>query len=275
MKLKIRKTGDEASIMLPQEMAHLFSDGSEIELFHLRDGIYLIAASGEIEKGIRLEPVKAQLPKAMEKAGIAQGGWKAPSLSLTPDEAQVASKLTSIKFENRQVPQVEKGLNAAEKKAVSSLLAKKLVSVMKSAKYPKGVFSISDALYASTRTGQPGGMPLRSPPINTVDHLRRLGYMILDNENEAKGVMPVLQAEITTDEVKGVRGFDKKYYVLLRSFYLQNEGRLLALLDKSPATADAMAPEMHLTPEAVRTLLIVLSDGGEVIEKQKGVWERA
>jgi len=105
--------------------------------------------------------------------------------------------------------------------------------------------------------------------------LRKLGYMILDNENEAKNVMPTLASEITHDDVKGVRGFDKKYYVLLRSFYLEHEGRLLAALDRGPKNADAMAPEMHLTPEAVRTLLVVLADGGEVIEKQKGVWQRA
>ena len=43
----------------------------------------------------------------------------------------------------------------------------------------------------------------------------------------------------------------------------------------NPLLVNVSARHCHLTPEAVRTLLLVLADSGEVIEKKKGMWERA
>lgn len=280
MILKARKLEDGVALMLTPEIAKAL--GEEAEAIHLRDGIYLVAAKGGIDSATgragREEAAAAAPAKytpVSSGKNVLQISKPAAMPSLSADEMAVARRLSAIKFQSRQVPQVEKVLNAAEKKALETLLQKKLVQIMKSEKYPKGVFNISDAMYAAAKPGQAVTAPVPTTAINSVDHLKRLGYMILDNENEAKSVMPALHDQITTEDVKGVRGFDKKYYVLLRPFFMQHEGKLRALLGKGGMTCEQIAPELHLTSEAVRTLLLVLADSGEVIEKKKGMWEMA
>lgn len=280
-RLKITKGETGAFAALPDELASALKDGQEIEIFPLRDGIYIITIPGALsEKMPTAAPVQTK-SEAAKPLPIRAAPAASLGISLERDEEAVARKLCKIRYENREVPKVEAMLNAAEKKALAGILQKKLITIGKNAKYPKGVYNISDALYNAMRT--PGTAPaasarapsVASPPINTVEHLQKLGYMILDNETEAKNLMPRLQDAIKADDVKGVRGFDKKYYVLLRGFYVENEAKIIALLDAGPKKCDAMAPEVHLTPEGVRTLLMVLADQGEVIEKAKGVWERA
>jgi hypothetical protein len=263
LKARVKKMQDGAVLALPKEAEGLFGEGEEADFFVLKKGLYLVSMPNA-----DAPPVKKAESPLQKKGGVL--------LSLSNDERALSRKLSTIRFEDRQVPSVEKQLNASEKKALASLIGKKLVSLMKSAKYPRGVYGISDGLYGEMRTfPKTGAGTVASIPINTVEHLHKLGYMVLDNENDAKNVMPVLQDEISRDDVKGVRGFDKKYYVLMRAFYLEHEGGLLALLDRGPMHCDEMSAVLHLTPEATRTLLVVLAENGEVIEKQKGVWQRA
>ncbi len=112
-------------------------------------------------------------------------------------------------------------------------------------------------------------------PINSPAHLQRFGYMVLDNENEARAVMESVKDVQKSDPVKGVRGFDRKYYVLRRSFMAQHKDALLARLDAGDANSDTVAKDTGLSAAAASVLLMILADDGEVLEKKKGMWGRA
>ena len=98
--------------------------------------------------------------------------------------------------------------------------------------------------------------------------------MVLNTEDEAKTVMVQIQPMLKNDDVRGIRGFDKRYYVLKRSFLHQYAGLVLAQLDSGPAVAEKIAAALNLDTDAVSVILMIMADEGEVIEKRKGMWER-
>ncbi len=283
MKTKVRVEKDGAYVLLPPNLADGMGN-AEVEVFPLRDGVFLVCAGKIID----------QAAMKVEKEAV-----KKPSgLSLSDEELAVAKKLFSIKFENRTPPQLDKVLSPAEKKAVAKLCERKLVTVFSGGKYAKGVYNINEPLYVHMRSisaegrGRPQmqgtetghkavavvGMPaIDAAGKNTLLHLAKYGYMVLEGEYEAKALMPSLEESIRSGQVKGVRGFDKKYYVLRRQFLLANEKKLLSLLDGGELTAGEAAAKLGMGEDAARALLVVLAEEGEVLEKnaRRGVWARA
>ncbi|VVB57537.1 Uncharacterised protein [uncultured archaeon] len=112
-------------------------------------------------------------------------------------------------------------------------------------------------------------------PLNSPLHLAKFGYMVLDSENEARAVMEGVKDVQKSDPVKGVRGFDRKYYVLRRSFMAQNQAKMLQRLEQGDANAETVSKDTGLSPTAVQVLLMILADDGEVLEKKRGMWGRA
>lgn len=266
MRARMKKDSEGTWVLLPHEAAKAY-ENCDADVAELKNGIFACMPAAR---------------EAAQKAGVKNAG----GLELTEDEHAVAKKMFSIRFENRLVPMVEKTLNPNEKKALARLLARKLITVFAGGKYAKGVYNISELLYVHLKqeapqqqAAAPSGQPQTSmrAPINSLGHLATVGYMVLDNEFDAKNIMPEMQEQIKAGTVKGVRGFDRKYYVLTKGFRLANEQKLLALLEKGENTVDKLAAALGMPPDAARTLLLVLADEGEVIEKnmRRGVWTRA
>ncbi len=132
----------------------------------------------------------------------------------------------------------------------------------------------SDAAYVPSYPSSPSFIS-KPGDLNTVEHLIAKGYMVLNNENEAKTVMPHINAKLKDETVKGIRGFDRKYYVLRRSFLMEYESRLLPILDSGAANVKTLGEKLGLDENAVTVLLMILGDDGEVIELKKGMWRRA
>ncbi len=100
-----------------------------------------------------------------------------------------------------------------------------------------------------------------------------LGFMVIELEDEAKAFSRRFERDIKSGEIMGVRGFDKKFYLASRGFFEHYADRLFLLLatEKTPAE---LATATKLPPNAVQTLLFLLQEAGEVIEKRKGRFVR-
>ena len=160
----------------------------------------------------------------------------------------------------------------ADKYAPAGLSPDTEKRTVQSAPAPRISYQTAPA-YSSSSSPQSSAKSLR-PPINSAEHLAKFGYMVLNTEDEAKTVMVQIQPMLKNDDVRGIRGFDKRYYVLKRSFLHQYAGLVLAQLDSGPAVAEKIAAALNLDTDAVSVILMIMADEGEVIEKRKGMWER-
>ncbi len=315
MRAAIKRTASSGQITLPPAALAALSGGDEVDVWVLRKGVVLLTESGALEGMDEKKGKEEAKEKNALTAPLPASPAPKPKSVLSADEVSVVRKLLTIRFEERTVPAVAKKIGAAEKKTLDALVARRLIEVFRNAKYKEGVYNISQKVYEaaaapmnemakkevmeparsvgsepanktgvasaplafSSASARPLAYPSSSgaPPINSAEHLAKFGYMVLNTENEAKMAMMQIQPMLKTDDVRGIRGFDKRYYVLRRSFLHQYAGLVLAQLDAGPATAEKISEALGLASEAVGVILMIMADEGEVIEKRRGDWERA
>ena len=265
MEVKVKKTKDgvELTGILPSEIANAAS----LEVFPLRDGIYLLSIKGAID------------------------GQKI-SGPLTEQERTLVKKLLAIKFEKRTPSDVDRTLTGAEKVTLASLIEKKVVNIFRSGKYENGVYNISDAIFGQTRdvlpahaTGREAGTPApsaggkstqqqagttpRSASPSQHDPLSK-GYLVLENEGDARQLSSAIAERIKTGDVAGLRSFDRKYYFIRKDFATAHQPKIMSALEKGDKTAEELARVLGLPSEACLAILLHMAEEGELLEKNKG-----
>lgn len=98
------------------------------------------------------------------------------------------------------------------------------------------------------------------------------GYAIVDEAN-SHTVSQQLEARVKKGEVVGVKGFDKKLYICERGFYEQLATKLKdAKLPKEFSTQQA-AEATKVGEPACTAVLSIMKEGGDVLEKKKGMYK--
>lgn len=185
---------------------------------------------------------------------------------LTNDELLVLKKLNSFKFEKRIPSEVNKILTKTEKNSLDLLISKKIVSIYASGKYTKtGVYSISQSVYPKI--------------VNKKENIKKgffdgADYLIIKNEDEAKRISDKLKEEIKRGEIRGTRGFDGKFYISTTDFYNKNKNLIISLLEenKKGLKLTEISTKTKLTADACLTILRLLDEDGEIIEKGKNTF---
>ncbi len=251
MKIKIVKKGGGAYIELPGE----FSQVEDVELFKLREGYYLVTLplGAAAEKPKRQE---FQIPSEAEKS--------------------VLKKLLSVKFQNRTPANVEKILSPDEKKVLKELEGKNFINVFRGRKYPYGVYNINDRVYSvlygeRTVTQKAARQPEKKEmKTNPADSLEQKGYAV-GTSTDLRGIIDKNKAEIKSGKVKGLKGFDGRFYIAKMDYVSRMSPLIIKQLD-TERSIDEIAANLNVEPDAVRTVLHILAEAGDVIEKRKGVY---
>ena len=257
MDLKVRKTKEGVELLgsLPADIAN----AQALEVFPLKDGIYLLSVKGAI------------------------GGQKDPG-PLSEQERALVKKLLAIKFEKRTPNDVDKTLSGQEKATLASLIGKKVVNVFRSGKYENGVYNVSDTVFGQARdaagaqqhTGAADapsgsrGAPQHAPAAHPAYDPLAKGFLVLENEGEARQLSSAVAERIKAGEVAGLRSFDRKYYFIRKDFALAHQPKIMSALEKGDKTAEELARAIGLAPEACLAILLHMAEEGELLEKNKG-----
>ena len=105
------------------------------------------------------------------------------------------------------------------------------------------------------------------------NELERNGFIVVENEAEAKELSKSLEARIKTGDVKGVRGFDKKFYIVSRDFYESNVAKVMNTQPKSEFTAAEVTGIVKASESGAAALLQVMKEEGQVLEKRRGYFQ--
>jgi len=256
MELKVIRLRDGIALSgpVPRELA----SSASLELFPLRDGAYLLTAKGFVERQLQQKKTSAEI-------------------QLSEKEKSLVRKLLAIKFESRLPAEVSKILTREEKELLSSLLKKNVVQVFHRGKYEKsGVYNISEAAFNSVREPHTPVQQQPAPiPISVPEHLEKFGWMVLENESEARNFALSFPDKVKSGEVMGQRAFDRRYYFITKAFLASHEREVLSLLGKAEKTPEELGQQLGLPPDGCRAILVHLLEAGEVMEKRKGKFSRA
>lgn len=264
-KARILKKGEHGYIELPPE----FLAYEDAELFQLRDGYYLLSL-----------PLGTGTRKAAEDKAPRQARQK----TLSDAERGLLLKLLNIRFEKRTPSYVTKSLSEAERAVLKELESKNYVNVFTGTKYRDGVYNINDDVYPliSGRPDPQKAVPHKPAQETAVrkdaqlpqSPYRRLmdrGFIVLENKNDARDFSEKVERDIKSGAIKGIKGFDGRFYAVTSGYLSKASEAILKALDRD-MDLDTLAAQAGLDRDGCSAVLRLLSESGEVIEKKKGLF---
>ncbi|MEW6035529.1 MAG: hypothetical protein AB1529_02860 [Candidatus Micrarchaeota archaeon] len=259
-RVRILKRQDRAYMELPREMAA----HDEVEVFQLREGYYLLS-------------VPLGQPSPRQEGGISEA------------EKEVLKKLLSIRFENRTPEHVSGALSEEELSVLKGLEGKGLVYVFRGGKYKEGVYSVKDSAYslakdkkgpeAGARAAGEGGRRQETAHVQSeppqgggaIVTLKSRGFVVVNDKREAVALSDSLGSDMKSGAVVGVKGFDGKFYIVTRSYFMAAQASIASVL-KDDMDAPSIASAAKLDPEGCMAALRLMAENGDIIEKKRGVF---
>lgn len=216
---------------IPKEVAEALaiSSGDEIEFKPVYDNVVLITPSKES-------------PKEQPKGEIDR------------EEIELLKKVNSIRHYDRTYEKTAKLLSSEEKKVFDELFkkgalfkykrtGKELIGLDK--KYFKYVIEERDEL---------------------IDKLAKEGCIVIEDQNQAKALNDRIKREKLG--VRGIRGFDRRYYIVTLEKLSEIEDRLEKILTKEKMLK-AISAELGLSEDLCRAAIEILREDGKIVEKKK------
>ncbi|NUN11274.1 hypothetical protein HUU53_01370 [Candidatus Micrarchaeota archaeon] len=99
------------------------------------------------------------------------------------------------------------------------------------------------------------------------------GFLVVQDEEKAKELSIQLEPEIKSGNVLGVRGFDKRYYIVSKWFLEQQSPKLYAFMKEKDCRVQEIADFLKISLEAAQSLVFVLKENGELLEKKQGLYK--
>jgi len=190
-------------------------------------------------------------------------------------------KLDSIKYGERTSKEVERSFSKREKEVLENLIKKKVVEIRKSK--GKELYSIALSVYnrfllrkKGIKIGKGGEVvkaEIKNQEKDLISNLEKEGYIVVQTEEEANEISKILENDIRMGNVIGTRGFDKKYYVVLSSFFAKESQKIIELLKNGEATLQEICQKLNFEEQKAKALLTLLLEKGDVIEKRKNLFQ--
>ncbi|MEM3227564.1 MAG: hypothetical protein QXR58_02995 [Candidatus Micrarchaeaceae archaeon] len=290
---KVYKLGNRLVVNLPFDLVKdlMLKEGEEIDFFKYKEGSYIVAKKSDIAEKVI--------------GGGMQARRGAPITELQNDELEVLKKLDTLRYNDRTEEKVGKLLTSQEQKTLKSLIAKKAVSLYKKNGEPSYKYSISKEVYDrflfGKRDKQISQQVTSAKDVDAlkvediqekgeeeevkskqwaesldtksyIDLLEKNGYIVINNQAEAADISETLENSIRSGNVIGTRAFNKKYYIVLRSFVNRNATKIIKALDKKAMHVAEIAKSVGMDEDGVRSVLYMLSEFGDVSEVRRDVF---
>jgi antitoxin component of MazEF toxin-antitoxin module len=199
---------------------------------------------------------------------VFQGGFAMRrAQGLNAEELATLQKIADVRFAERTQEAVAKILSPAEARVLKRLEEKGAVHVYDGGQYKdRPVYSIAKAFYGLL------GKASQPAPAETMAGKK---FEILANPNDARAFLAKADADIKSGSLVVVRGFDKKYYVTTRDAVDSEGSKMIAALRKKAMRVEDLAAECNADVGLARTVLEVLRESGDVIEKKRGEYALA
>lgn len=288
-------------VYLPFEIVNQLKlkESDEIDFFKMNDNSFLIAKKSDITNMImgRNQPMQASSPPR-PSALAPQPQRQQPSGEMPEESVAVLKKIDTLRFDNRTPENVSKLLDEQEKRILQRLIASKSVNIFK--KNNKDLYSISKSVYdrflmrkaanavpariepaqpakplppaskyISSPKPQPAAPGDESLNDDSVKSLEKNGFLVLQTEAEAGRVSLLLEQSIRHGQILGTRAFNKKFYIVRRTYFDKNSAGILKKLREEPYKVSELAKALSIEEDGARAILYLLSENGDVSEKKR------
>ncbi|RLG21405.1 hypothetical protein DRN74_02475 [Candidatus Micrarchaeota archaeon] len=172
-------------------------------------------------------------------------------------ERKVIEKAMKIPHSKREKDAFLSSLSKEEKRAYEQLLKKKILFEYKSK--GKEMVGIDRAF-------------VKKEESELINKLERKGYHIMEDDAEAKKVNEEIMKHKRENDFLGIKGFDKKYYLISRKKLAEVENKILKALS-SEKSVKQVAESLGYKEELCLAAIRFLEAEGKIFEKKKGIYK--
>jgi hypothetical protein len=277
---KIYKLNNKLVLNVPFEVISALDikEGEEVDFLKYKDNSFLFAKKSDLV-GILTGERAAARPAATEPFAFAG--------EIDNDELRLLKKLDTLRYNERTKAKVTGMLDQDEKAVLQRLLKKRAVTLFQKSPDQEPKFGISKGVYNQFLFGKrdkagtpPPAQPQQAPQPKkwevslkgdetNLTKLEAEGYIVLSNEAEATALSVALEDSIKRGAVLGTRAFNRKFYVVMRSFMIKNAPKIIKALDKKALGISEIAKACDIAEDAARAILYMMSESGEISEVRR------
>ena len=219
---------------------------------------------------------------------------------VTEQELEVLKALDRIRYADRTKENVSKALKPGMAQTLSELQKRKIVNTYKKddgiLRYGIAKWVYDRYLYGKRSTSEKQQKErtaeTEKPPIQKeaqpkkwilklTEHdaftelLESQGYLVIANTPDAERLSSMLEESIRMGLVLGTRAFNRKFYVALRSYINKYASKILGMISDKAVPVSEIAEKVGMEEDGARTILYILSESGEVVERKKDSFKAA
>ncbi len=123
-----------------------------------------------------------------------------------------------------------------------------------------------------------GGKPEHKAPEKDAEiapekAISQRGFAVIISEDDARRISKLFEKEIKANEIMGIRGFDKKFYVVSGAYFKQHAYKIMKALGSRELALRDIALQLQMDESGCLACLMLLKEQGELIEKRRGVFK--
>ncbi len=281
---KIFKINNRLSINIPYEViaSMELKEGDEIEIKQ-QDGHFIISKKDSFTKEIQTAETTIKYPIVQEP---------------TQKELILLKKLDTLRYGARTESKIAAMLTNDEKKTLADMQKKRIVILFKKEGEKEYKYSIPKMIYDkflmrknqankeapnqtqskpeeisnSKETVKKWEMAL-NPETSLITSLETKGYVVFPTTAEATAASAALEESIRHGLVVGTRAFNKKFYVVTRSFLGKAAREISKAIGPKGSSVADISKETGIDEEGVRAVLYMLAEAGDMAEIKKDIFK--
>ena len=178
---------------------------------------------------------------------------------LSDDEMSVLRKVNSVKYYERSMHNVMNDLSGSEPNIMKDLFKKRILFEYE--KEGSKLVGIDKKFFPY----------LTEKETSIVDKLFSQGFIIVEEPALMKKINNQLIESKKAGQVKGIKGFDGKFYIVTMSRFSELKPRVEKILG-SEKPLEKIASELSISEDLAKAVLEIMKEDGDIIEKSKDVF---
>lgn len=310
--MKLNKQNNKLFVYLSSDIINSLNlkENDEIEFLPYNSNSFLIAKKSDLAKlltGNVIQPIKSQVStqkQYSQQTPQTSTPTSQPLSTLSEEEILLLKKLDQLRYNMRTAENVDKLIDQKSLPILQQLIKKRAIIILKT-KDGKELYSITKYVYDtflmrkkensfsnkqsnyetsdSNKKFIPQYKNINSrfyfPRVASketedleIEQLDKNGFVVLQTEAEAAGLSIKLEDSIKHGMVLGTRAFNKKFYIITRLFFEKHSPGIIKTLRQGSLHVFEIAKTQNLDEEAVRGILYLLSEAGDIREKKKDIF---
>jgi hypothetical protein len=228
---------------------------------------------------------------------------------LTNEQIKVIDKIIGVRFQERTKTNISTSLSEQENAILEDLIKSNTIKLYDQGKYSETpVYSVTPDLFKYVKTSlnnnsainskytkpnqekksypqQPQQQHQQQQPkqrfrttidLNAiVDKMNKEGFIVAQNDNEAKMLSESLSQKIKSGKVLGIKGFDSQYYIFTSDFFDKANSKISNCFSKNngKCSLKEMCEITGLNDKVCKGIMMFLLEKGDIIEKSNSTYQ--